>query len=57
MPTVKRLSATAGLMSDTAIRYKSDGVELDRAGVTYVLQKTSAGWKIAVAVLHDVQEA
>ena len=57
MPMVKRLSATASLMSDTAIRYKRDGAEMDRAGVTYVLQKTNAGWKIAVAVLHDVQES
>jgi ketosteroid isomerase-like protein len=57
MPMVKQLSATSGLISDTAIRYKRDGAEMDRAGATCVLQKTSAGWKIAVAVLHDVQEA
>jgi ketosteroid isomerase-like protein len=56
MPMVKQLSATAGLTSDTAIRYRGDGSELDRAGATCVLRKTSAGWKIAVAVVHDVQE-
>jgi ketosteroid isomerase-like protein len=56
MPKVKQLSATAGLTSDTAIRYQRDGAEMDRAGATCVLRKTSAGWKIVVAVLHDVQE-
>lgn len=56
MPMAKQLSATAGLTRDTAIRYKRDGTEMDRAGVTCLLQKTNAGWKIAVAVLHDIQD-
>jgi hypothetical protein len=29
---------------------------LERAGVTYVLHKAEAGWKIAVIVMHDPQQ-
>lgn len=47
------LSTTAALTIGTAIRYKADGQELERAGITYLLCKTGAGWKIAVMVLHD----
>lgn len=50
---VKPLSATATLVTGIAIRYKRDGQELDRAGVTYVLHKAETGWRIAVIVLHD----
>mgnify|MGYP001617037879 CR=1 FL=1 len=53
---LKLLSATASLASGTAIRYKTDGQELDRVGVTYLLHKTDSGWKIAVLVLHDTPE-
>ena len=51
------LSASATLVSGVAIRYKRDGEELERAGVTYVLHKAEAGWKIAVIVLHDAQQS
>ena len=47
------LSATAALVTGVAIRYKTDGQELERVGATYVLHKNDAGWKIAVVVLHD----
>ena len=50
---VQRLSDTATLASGIADRYKTDGQELERAGVTYVLQKAGDGWKIAVTVIHD----
>ncbi|MEO7651647.1 MAG: nuclear transport factor 2 family protein [Bryobacteraceae bacterium] len=53
---VKSLSATATLVTGVAIRYKLDGQELDRAGVTYVLHKADARWKIAVLILHDPAE-
>ena len=51
---VKRLSATTMLAGGIAVRYKADGQELDRAGVTYLLHKTDSTWKIAVVVVHDV---
>jgi ketosteroid isomerase-like protein len=50
---VKRLSATTTLASGVAVRYKADGQELERGGVTYVLHKADSGWKIAVLVAHD----
>jgi hypothetical protein len=52
----KMLSATAALVTGVAIRYKADGQELERVGTTYVLHQHDAGWKIAVAVLHDADE-
>ena len=53
--SVSSLSASETLVTGIAIRYKRDGQELERAGVTYVLHKTDAGWKIAVIVMHDPQ--
>jgi hypothetical protein len=48
----KMLSETVALVIGVAIRYKSDGQELERVGVTYILHN-DAGWKIAVVALHD----
>jgi hypothetical protein len=52
-PQVHLLSATASLATGVALRYKTDGQELERVGVTYLLYKAESGWKIAVVVLHD----
>jgi hypothetical protein len=49
---LKLLSKTAALAGGVAHRYKIDGQELDQAGVTYVLYKADAGWKIAVLIYH-----
>src|SRR4051794_21827986 len=49
---VLELSPTAALIGGVALRYKVDGQELERVGVTYVLHK-SVTWKIAVLVIHD----
>jgi len=54
---VKSLSATATLVSGIAIRYKRNGLELERAGVTYVLHKAKTDWKIAVIILHDAHQS
>ena len=51
--SVKPLSATATLVTGVAVRYKLDGQELERVGVTYVLHKADARWKIAVLIIHD----
>ena len=51
--SVKSLSASQTLVTGMAIRYKRDGQELERAGVTYILHKAEGGWKIAVIVMHD----
>jgi hypothetical protein len=56
MRHTKTLSETAELVTGVAIRYKADGQELERVGVTYVLHKNDTGWKIAVLILHDADE-
>ena len=53
MLCIKHLSDTATLASGVALRYRADGQELERAGVTYLLYKTDSRWKIAVTVIHD----
>ncbi|HLJ51372.1 MAG TPA: nuclear transport factor 2 family protein [Bryobacteraceae bacterium] len=54
---VTSLSASATLVTGIAIRYKRDGQELERAGITYVLRKSETDWKIAVIILHDVHQS
>jgi len=49
----ERLSAGTSLVTGVAIRYKVDGQELERVGVTYVLQSADTRWKIAVLIVHD----
>ena len=49
---LKLLSVTAAWVEGVARRYKIDGQKLDQAGVTYVLYKADAGWKIAVLIYH-----
>ena len=50
---VRRMSDTAMLASGVAVRYKVSGQELERVGVTYILQRSDNGWRIAVTVIHD----
>jgi ketosteroid isomerase-like protein len=49
---VDMMGATAASATGIAKRYKAGGEFLDEARITYVLQKSEAGWKIAVMVLH-----
>jgi ketosteroid isomerase-like protein len=49
---IRILSAQAALVTGNAIRYRTDGTELERAGITYLLRKSDDGWKIAAMVLH-----
>ena len=50
---LKQVSAGLFVASGIAVRYKADGQELGRMGVTYVLRKTNEGWKLAALVGHD----
>ena len=50
---VSSLSSTTALARGVAVRYKADGHELERAGITYLLHKAETGWKIAVIVFSD----
>ena len=49
---VKQLSDTLAVAGIVVVRYKADGEELERVGWTYLLHKTSGGWKIAVLAGH-----
>src|SRR5882672_5098308 len=39
------LSATSAFATGVAIRYKTDGQEMERVGITYLLHKGDSGWK------------
>jgi ketosteroid isomerase-like protein len=53
---LKPLSAATILVVGVALRFKVDGQPLERAGVTYLLQKADQTWKIAVLVTHHADE-
>ncbi len=53
---LRLLSATAAFATGAAIRYKTNGQEMERVGVTYLLHKGNEGWKFAVMVLHDADK-
>lgn len=53
---VESLSASANLVTGVAVRYRVDGQELERVGVTYVLYNAAGHWKIAVLIAHDPAE-
>ena len=45
------------LASGVAVRYRADGQELERVGVSYVLHKADEDrWAIAVTVVHDTDK-
>ena len=49
----KLLSNGIAVVSTQTVRYKSDGQQLEKAGFTYILRRTTEGWKVAVLVGHD----
>jgi hypothetical protein len=50
---VDLLSASTALVTGVAVRYTVGGPELERVGVTYVLQNADPRPKIAVLIVHD----
>jgi ketosteroid isomerase-like protein len=54
---LKRLSASTVIAGGVAVRRNTDGEELERAGVVYLLQKTDARWQFAAVVIHDADDA
>ncbi len=50
---VRMLGAESAFVTGIAIRYKSDGEELERAGISYLMRKTGDVWKVVVMVLQD----
>jgi SnoaL-like domain len=53
---LRLLSATSAFATGVAIRYKTDGQEMERVGVTYLLHKGNSGWKFAAMALHDAEK-
>jgi hypothetical protein len=49
---VESLTISTNLVPGVAVRYKVDGQELERVGITYVLQNADNCWKIAVLITH-----
>jgi hypothetical protein len=53
---LRLLSATSALATGAAIRYRTDGQEMERVGITYLLHKGDSGWKFVVMTLHDTDK-
>ncbi len=49
---IELLGSSSASVTGVAIRYAGER-ELEQVGITYVLNRTEAAWKIAVMVLHD----
>ena len=49
----KLLSNGVAVVSTQTVRYKTDGQQMEKLGFTYILRKTSEGWKVAVLIGHD----
>jgi len=54
---LKRLSVNTVIAGGVAVRQNTDGQELERAGVVYLLQRASAGLQLATVVIHDAEDA
>jgi len=52
---IKELSSSAAIVGVVAVRYKATGEEMERVGMTYVLDKRESGWKFATVVMHDAE--
>ncbi|MDY6784868.1 MAG: cytochrome P450 [Cyanobacteriota bacterium] len=53
MMTVKQLGKTTAIVHTLNIRYRQDGSEMTRFGVTYIMSKQEGQWKIAISTIHD----
>jgi ketosteroid isomerase-like protein len=49
---VKELSDTLAVADIGLVRFTADGTEVERLAFVYLLNKTAAGWKIAVLASH-----
>jgi hypothetical protein len=55
-PRIKFLSETTAFYSCIAIRYKTDGTEIQRLGATYLLHKNPSGWQIHELIVTDLDK-
>jgi hypothetical protein len=54
---IRQLSGTLAIASGIELKYDASDHELERSGSTYVLRKTSPGWRIAALLRHDAINA
>jgi ketosteroid isomerase-like protein len=54
---VKALGDGVVIASARAIRYKTDGTELETIGATYLVRRATDGWRIAVLTAHPASMA
>ena len=52
MREFRQMGTSAASATGVAVRYKTDGQELERVDLTYVLWKARADWKITAMTLH-----
>ena len=55
-PRIAMLSGTTAIYSAVAIRFASDGQEIQRLGFTYLLHKDRVGWRINEVVATDLDK-
>jgi hypothetical protein len=54
---IRLLDSQTAIASGVTVRYRKDGSEFARVGVTYGLRNTPSGWKIFLSATHDPQTA
>jgi hypothetical protein len=52
----KQLRGNLAIVSGTATRHDTEGIEFDEFGFTYTLRKTGTVWKIIAGVIHDKEK-
>ena len=55
-PRIRLLNATTAIYSTVAVRFKADGTEMQRLGVTYLRQKDNSAWKIREIIATDLDK-
>jgi ketosteroid isomerase-like protein len=55
-PRIRLLNATTAICSAVAVRFKADGTEMQRLGVTYLLHKDNSDWKIHELIPTDLDK-
>jgi hypothetical protein len=51
--SIKLLTDTCALASTVVVRFKGEGVELERLGATYTLCNQGHGWQVTTLVAHS----
>jgi ketosteroid isomerase-like protein len=52
----KQVHQNLAIVSGTATRHDTEGIEFDQFGFTYTLRKTGEYWKIIAGIIHDKEK-